>query len=60
MPKPITLEFLARQNERVLTAFASLRDDLERLSGFVLRFREELRAIDAHTAKPEDGQLPAS
>lgn len=60
MPKPITLEFLARQNERVLTDLASLRDDLERLSGLVLRFLEDLRVTRARIAKPEDGQPPPS
>lgn len=51
MPKPITLESLARQNERMIRDLASLRDDLERLSGLVLRFLEELRATNVRIAK---------
>jgi hypothetical protein len=60
VPKPITLEFLAQQNERVLTDLASLRDDLERLSGLVLRFLEDLRVTRERIAKPEGGQPPPS
>jgi hypothetical protein len=52
--EPVTLEFLARQQDRMLAELASLRDDvnvltaiIQRLDTKVIRLLAEIRATDS-------------
>ena len=45
MAETVTLEFLGRQFERVLTEQASIREDLQVLTSIVLRHDASLSAI---------------
>jgi hypothetical protein len=45
MAETVTLEFLARQLERVLSEQASIREDLQVLTSIVLRHDASLSAI---------------
>ena len=45
MAETVTLEFLARQLERVLTEQASIREDLRVLTAIVMRHDASLSAI---------------
>jgi hypothetical protein len=45
MAETVTLEFLARQIERVLSEQASIREDLQVLTSIVLRHDASLSAI---------------
>jgi hypothetical protein len=57
----VTLEFLARQNERLLNDFAMQRDDISVLTAMVVRLEtstgtivQELRAMQRQIARMND------